>query len=89
MFYQVFHKASAVTQSTTSLNMDSRPEITVFTELAFCLHNLPLSKASYILYVCTIREAGNESDFDSPFVIIVLSWIRPNKKCFVKNKSKQ
>lgn len=33
-----------------------------------------LSKASSILYACTITEAGNERDYDSlPIVVIVLS----------------
>ena len=44
MFYKVSHKASAVPPSTTSLNMDSRPEITVFTKLACSLHNLSFQR---------------------------------------------
>ncbi|XP_058299290.1 uncharacterized protein LOC116809470 [Hylobates moloch] len=40
MFYKVFHKASAAPQATTSLNMDGRHEITVFTKLVFSSQNL-------------------------------------------------
>lgn len=71
MFYKVFHKASAAPQSTTSLNMDSRREITVLTKLVFKLHNVSFQRLQ--AYLHAITEAGNEGDFDFSSIVIVLS----------------
>ena len=71
MFYKVFHKASAAPQSTTSLNMDSRREITVLTKLAFKLHNLSFQRLQASLHAQLQKQVMEDFDFSS--IVIILS----------------
>lgn len=72
MFYKVFHKASAAPQSTTSLNMDGRREITVLTKLVFKLYNLSFQRLQAYLHAQLQKQVMRE-DFDFSSIVIVLS----------------
>lgn len=75
MFYNVLHKDSAAPQSTTSLNMDSRREITVLTQLVFRLHNLSFQRLqAYFMHAQLQKQVMREILTFPP--LLFLYWAR-------------
>lgn len=74
MFYKVFHKASAVPQSTTSLNVDNKCEITVLTKLVFNLHNLSFQRLqAYFMHAQLQKQVMREIMIPSLLLLLYLA----------------
>lgn len=75
MFYNVFRKDSAAPQSTTSLNMDSRREITVLTKLVFRLYSLSFQRLqAYFMHAPLQKQVMREILIFLP--LLLLYWAR-------------